>query len=258
MKPTHVLSSTAALVTMLAFVRAASAQDVPPEDAPPPPVMYTQPAPYPPPGAVVVVGAPGQPPPGYYAPGYIESPRHRDHARVRFGIEAGGGYMFASSKVGSAHGPAFNFGLRLGAQINNPWAVYLQSSVSGGVAGGFSYDGTVLGGLAGTWSNGVIAEYTLGNILHFGLGPSYDLGFGGICANSTSLGNGTTMRPSNTTSCIGSAGSAFGATGRIAATFGFVRPSRRHALSLGLNLHPMFAPSGTFFFATLNAGYEAF
>jgi hypothetical protein len=258
MKPTHVLSSTAALITLLALGRPASAQAAPPEAAPPPPppVVYMQPAP-PPPGAVVVVAVPGQAPPGYSLAGAEPRPP-ADHPRFRFGIEAGLGYMFASSTLGSAHGPAVNLGLRLGLQINNPWAVYFQSSVPIGVAAGLTRDGTAVGGVAIAWNHGMLAEVTLGDMLHLGFGPSFDQVLGGICTNSTDLGNGTTTRPSNTTSCIGSAGAAFGMTGRIAATFGVTRPSRRKAFSLGLDLHPTFTPSGTFFFTTLNAGYEAF
>lgn len=252
MKLTHVLSATAALVSLLAIGRNASAQDALPQDAPPPPpVAYTQPAP--PPGAVVVVGVQGQPPPGY---GYVESPEYRDHARFRFGIEIGGGYMFAASSLGAARGGAWNaFGLRLGVQINNPWAVYLQSSLPIGFAGGLTRDGDVLGGAAIASTNAIMAEYTLGDILHLGLGPSFDGVIGGIC---TELENGTTTQPSDKPSCIGTAGAAFGITGRIAATFGVARPSRRKAFSVGLDLHPSFTPAGAFFFTTLSLGYEAY
>lgn len=257
MKLTRVLSSTAALVTLLTIGRNASAQDAPPEAAPPPPppVVSTQPAPQP--TAVVVVGAPGQPPPGYYPPGYAEPPRYRDHARFRFGIEAGIGYMFASSSLGSARGVSINLGaLRLGAQINNDWAVYLQSNLPLGIAGGVARDGTELGGLAFAWNNSVVAEYTLGDILHLGLGPSFDSLFGLICPLNTNTGNGS--ESTNKSSCLGASGGAFGMTGRIAATLGSVRPGRRSGFSLGIDLHPTFTAAGTFFFSTLNFGYEAY
>lgn len=198
--------------------------------------------PPPPPGSAVMAPPP---PPGQPVVMVVQPPPEVDHGRFRMGWEVGAGYLITAG----VRGPALIASVRLGWQFNHLFGLYYQGALPLGIAGGTVIDDTGrsrdVGGLAISVNNSVIPEFTLGHIFHAGLGPSIDYFAGGICA--TDSGGGY---------CYGSAGTYFGIDGRLALTFGNVRPGRRAGFQLALDLHPTFTPSGVFFFSTIGVGME--
>lgn len=173
-------------------------------------------------------------------PVYVQQQPQRI-GRFRYGIDGGAGWTF----IGPLSGFGITGSLRLGWQINDNWAVYYQGDIPigfvGGEVGTRSYAGASL--FIGT---GIMGEYTLGDILSFGLGPSLDYGLGGACSSAGD--------------CYGGAGTAFGIQARIAVTLVAASSgaeSRRRGFRVGVSSHTTFL-GDVFQAINLHLGYEWF
>ena len=136
-----------------------------------------------------------------------------DSPRLRFGIggELGG---FA----GAAHGALGGIALRLGVQFNELIAIYWQSQ---GLLGRFlPAPGD---GLAGFSFNTAMLDFTVGNIVQLGIGPSLDFVWG--CSEEHQ-------------NACSSSGAYLGGDARIAVVLGGAGPGRRTGLALSLDIHP--------------------
>jgi hypothetical protein len=146
--------------------------------------------------------------------------------RLRYGADVGGGWSF----LGPLSGGAVVGSVRLGWQFNDNWAGYYQGTLPIGFASG-SYGGYEYAGAALVLGNGIMGEYTIGDVLSLGLGPSLDYAAAAVCDS----GRGS--------QCIGEGGTYFGIQARaslslIASTEG--PNGRRSALRLGLSSHTTF------------------
>jgi hypothetical protein len=94
--------------------------------------------------------------------------QRNDYARLRFGISGvGGGF------VGAAHGGMGGAEVRVGLQLNNVFAIYVQGQ---GLIGQFlPAPGD---GLAGFAFHSLMFEVTVGDTFQFGAGPSLDVIWG--------------------------------------------------------------------------------
>ncbi|MFT3766134.1 MAG: hypothetical protein QM820_11560 [Minicystis sp.] len=156
-------------------------------------------------------------------------PERADAVRVRGGISAGGGFVYAGSSVGSAVAPAVGLSGRLGVQINHPFSLYYQNMgvvvIDGGGVGILDY-------------NSFMANLTASHLVDIGFGPSVD-----VVTVSASSRSATAV--------------LFGLHGRLAVNFGASGTTpRRSGFSVGLDLHPTFGPGGTLFTMAAGVGYE--
>lgn len=155
------------------------------------------------------------------------STRRGNVGRFRYGIDGGAGWQFMDYTSG------FNLSasLRLGWQLNDQIAIYYQTDLPIGFVAGRSPSGTDISGASIIWGNAAMFEYTLNDIVSFGIGPSADIGLGAVCGGSRS------------TECIGAAGTFFGIQSRIA--FNLMpsseqNPYRRSGFRVGLAGHTTF------------------
>ncbi len=169
-------------------------------------------------------------------PVYVQQPQRL--GRFRYGFDVGAGWAF----IGPLSGFGITGSLRLGWQINDNWAAYYQGDLPIGFAGG-DYAGRTYGGAALVLGTGLMGEYTLGDILSFGLGPSLDYAGAAVCSGSY---------------CIGEGGTFFGVQARVAVTLiaaSAGAESRRRGLRVGLSSHTTFM-SDIFQAINIHLGYE--
>lgn len=217
---------------------------------------YAQPQPvYQQPQQVVVQQQPvyAQPQPVYVQqqrPVYVQQqPQYVQRGgRFRYGIDVGGGWMFTGGDGGGLSGASLTGSLRLGWQLNDQLAVYYQGDLPIGLAGG-TIGGREYGGAAIVLGNGIMGEWTFGDILSLGAGPSLDYAAGAVCASGSS------------SLCVGSAGVFFGFQARasvslISASAG--ENTRRRGLRFGVSSHTSVISSSVFQFFDLHLGYEWF
>jgi hypothetical protein len=141
------------------------------------------------------------------------SAQYRDRSRLRFGVSGvGGGF------VGSAHGFVGGISPRVGIQVNDLFAVYVQGQ---GLIGQFlPRPGDNLAGFA---FHTLMFELTLGDSFQLGVGPSLDFVWG--------------CNADYQASCVGS-GPYLGADARVAFLVGGRGPGRRSGLAFSLDVHP--------------------
>ncbi len=167
--------------------------------------------------------------------------------RFRYGGDLGLGWTF----LGPLAGVGVTGSLRLGWQFNDRLAVFYQGDLPIGLASG-TYNGRDYGGAAIVLGTGVMGEYTLGDFLSLGLGPSLDYALGSVCQSGSSGG----------TSCLGAGGVYFGLQARVSLTlFGTTagENTRRRGFRIGASSHTtFFGDVGVFQAINLHAGYEWF
>lgn len=155
--------------------------------------------------------------------------------RFRFGINAAGGGLAGDHEAGMGGGQ-----LRLGAQINDLFAIYYQGE---GFIGAWSTDSR----LAGMLYNVAMAELTLADVFQLGLGPSLDYVWG--CRDP----NG------NRDLACANEGPFFGADARLAVVLGGEGPHNRHGVTFSATIHPTwFAEDSVSVAALLGVGYEMY
>ncbi len=154
--------------------------------------------------------------------------RATDGARFRGGFSLGAGpYLpFGTSNMASAGG-AGGLTVRLGAQINHHFGVYVQSQNLVGVITGQSTAGALSGALMGHSQNALMASVIVLHTLELAAGPSFDLLAFGNCDSAT-------------LACGSGVETALGGHARAAVMLGGWAPTtaRRFGLSLSADLHP--------------------
>ena len=163
-------------------------------------------------------------------------------ARFRWGISALGGPM-----LGGVDGGVGGIDARFGAQINKDFGIYGQPLFLVGVGASISRDGSSANasGLA-LVGVGALADATFGDLFYLAGGPA--LLYGGIA-------EGTSNVDGNTSS--GQGGGFFAIATRAGFAFGSMRPERRRAFTVGLDMHVIFAYD-VVVTPLLALGYESF
>ncbi|MEZ4392240.1 MAG: hypothetical protein R3A48_14200 [Polyangiales bacterium] len=171
------------------------------------------------------------------------SARRGNVGRFRYGIDGGAGWQFMDYTSG------FNLSasMRLGWQLNDQIAIYYQTDLPIGFVSGRSPGGTDVAGASIIWGNAAMFEYTLNDIVSFGIGPSADIGIGSVCGGSSS------------STCVGAAGTFFGIQSRIA--FNLMpsaeqSPYRRAGFRVGLGGHTTFMGGTVVQSLTILLGWE--
>jgi hypothetical protein len=162
---------------------------------------------------------------------------NEDFTHFRFGLGLDGNYLLASGVNGAGVG----LQIRLGAQINQWFAVYYQGhGLVGGVVGG-SESGNA--GVLGAAFNSAMAELTL-PFVHIGAGPSVD--YVGIAGCSAASG------------CANDTGVHFGLDGRVALVIGGHGPGRHGGFAINFDAHPTFLDGATLTTLSLGLGGEMY
>lgn len=155
------------------------------------------------------------------APATVAAPV-ADGPRFRFGVELGGGVGVVTvfAPYANVAGKNYTLSLRLGAQLNNHWALMAQlgAGVTDGVVG---------------VPNALLAEYSPNRYFGVGFGPSLSV-----------------LMTRN--------GGVTGAGGMVRLTgyLGSSAPSRRHSFLYGIETNVSFLGAGLFSTATITLGYE--
>jgi|GEM_PF-1160284 len=163
--------------------------------------------------------------------------------RFRYGGDVGGGWAF----LGPLSGGGITASLRLGWQIDDNWAVYYQGDLPIAFAAG-EISGRTYGGAAIVLGTGILGEYTLGDILSLGIGPSLDYA---AIGTSTSTGGVSTT--------YGEGGTYFGVQARVMITLiasSNGAESRRRGFRIGASSHTTFFSNDVFQAINLHLGYE--
>lgn len=166
--------------------------------------------------------------------------RRGNVGRFRYGIDGGVGWQFMDYTSGFN----LNASIRLGWQLNDQIAIYYQSDIPIGIVSGRSPGGVEVSGASIIWGNAVMFEYTLNDIVSFGIGPSADIGAGRVGDGSAS---------------VGAAGTFFGIQSRIA--FNLMpsaesNPYRRAGFRVGLGGHTTFMGGTVVQSLTVLLGWE--
>ncbi len=155
-------------------------------------------------------------------------------ARGGFSFNGGGGFGVAGGGTASIAG-------RVGVQFNRWFSAYYQAlpmvflaGNENGIAAGFVF------------ANSALANFTLGDVVDLGVGPSVDYSAIGGCNAGLD--------------CNAARGVELGLHGRLALNLGGRDPltGRRSAFSIGVDVHPIFTAAGPFFLATAGIGGEWF
>jgi hypothetical protein len=146
-----------------------------------------------------------------------EEARHVDwhHPRLRLGVSGVGGGFF-----GAVHGAAGGLAVRVGVQLNDLVAVYLQGH---GLLGEYLPDPRPTS-LIGFAFHEAMVEVTLLDMVQLGAGPSLDAVWG--CDSSNGGGY------------CGASGAFFGGDFRVAFVAFHRRPEHRHGVVFSVDAHP--------------------
>lgn len=166
-----------------------------------------------------------------------EAQRHRRYySRARMGVQGDIGYVRESNS-----GIVLGITGQIGVQQNDLFAVYYQPRL----LGGSFFDGDGRASVMAFY-NTAMFDFTFGDIVQLGLGPSLDLGVVGVCRGY---------------SCDGFGGAFFGADFRIALAFGGNSPRySRSGFLLALHIHPTWVndSNNPITTVTLGFGYEVY
>lgn len=229
MKP-HTLSALASLsVFFVSGFALAQEPAAPPSAAPAPADPATAAAPAAP--------ALGQTP----TPAEKPAEQPEEAARFRWGISGYGGPL-----MGGLSGGSGGIDARFGAQITNMLGVYAQPVLLVGAGADASANGASASAVA-LYGSAVLGEVTLADLVYIGVGP--ELLFGGMGSASVST---TTSKAS------GSTGPYLSVAARAGFAFGSMRPNRRKAFTIGLDMRTVFNPGDPVIVPCLALGYDAF
>jgi hypothetical protein len=184
---------------------------------------------------IVAVAVPDQGPTGApVEPDATTKPKDAPH--FRFGMGLDGAVLVSPNVTGAAAG----LQLRLGAQINQWFALYYQGhALMGAVVGGDASAGFV-----GAAFNTIMAELTL-PILQIGFGPSLDVfGIAGCSATDLDCGSNSDV--------------FFGLDGRIGVVIGGHGPGRHGGFAINANVHPTFVNGDVVTTVSLGLGGEMY
>lgn len=234
MKP-HTLSALASLSVF--FVSGFALAQDPAASAPPTP---------PPSDPAATTAAPAAP---AIATGQTPTPAEKpaeqaeEATRFRWGISGYGGPLMGGLSGGSGGVDA-----RFGAQITNMLGVYAQPVLLLGAGADASVNGASLSGIA-LYGSGVLGEVTLADLVYIGVGPELLFGAMGSASASTSTASAKAS---------GSTGPYLSVAARAGFAFGSMRPNRRKAFTIGLDMRTVFNPGDPVIVPCLALGYDAF
>jgi hypothetical protein len=232
------LTAVLSVGVVMLMARSAAAQQPPAEGQPPAPAAAT---PAPPAGA-----EPGAPPaaaapaPGAAAPA-APAGEEEEKARFRWGISGFGGKYFVAGTGGGIGG----IDVRLGAQINNMIGVYGQPILMIGAGVSSSATGGSASALALVGASGMV-DFTFSDLVFVGVGP--ELLTGGAGYSSAGTGGASAGAES---------GTFFSVAARAGLALGSMKPTRRKAFTIGLDLHAIFTSDVTVV-PLLALGYDSF
>lgn len=156
-----------------------------------------------------------------------------DRPRVRFGLSGvGGGF------VGAVHGGVGGISPRIGVQVNDVFAVYVQGQLLLGQFLPGPGDG-----LAGFALHSLMFELTLSDVVQLGLGPSLDFVWG--------------CNEMHQRACTGT-GPYLGGDARVAFLVGDRGPGRRSGLAFSFDVHPTWFGDSASVALLLGIGYELY
>lgn len=155
------------------------------------------------------------------------------NSRVRFGISGVGGAF-----VGAAHGGMGGISPRVGLQVNDVFAVYVQGQ--GLIGQFFPTPDDHLGGFA---FHTLMFELTLGDVFQLGIGPSLDFVWG--------------CNEAHQRSCTGT-GPYLGGDMRIAFVVPTHHYTRRTGLAFSVDLHPTWFGEDASVAVLFGIGYELY
>lgn len=185
------------------------------------------------PGAAVSPGTPAEAP--------AKPKTEEESARFRWGISGYGGPL-----SGGLSGGAGGIDTRFGAQITNMFGVYAQPMLLLGAGANASATGASASGIA-LYGVGVLGDVTLADLIYLAAGP--ELLFGAMGAASASTTGA---------SASGSTGPYLSLAARAGLALGSVKPNRRKAFTIGLDLRTVLNPGDPVITPCLALGYDSF
>jgi hypothetical protein len=148
--------------------------------------------------------------------------------------------------MGGYSGGAGGIDARFGWQLNPLLGVYAQPIALLGAGASANVNGASATGLA-LAGFGALADATLADLFYVAAGP--EVLFGAVGSGSSSSNGGS--------SGSGATGPFFSVAARAGFAFGSMRPTRRKAFTVGLDLHVIFA-GDVALLPLIALGYEAF
>lgn len=172
-----------------------------------------------------------------------------DEMRFRWGISGFGGKYFVNETGGGIGG----VDARFGAQINRMIGVYgspiLMIGAGAAVKSGPSSASTSVSAVA-LYGVGALVDFTFVDMVYVAVGPEILRGAAAQAATQASTSGAGS-------SASGEAGTFFGVEARAGLAFGSMKPNKRKAFTIGLDIHTIFT-SKTTFVPVLALGYDAF
>jgi hypothetical protein len=162
-------------------------------------------------------------------------------SRFRWGISGAGGPL-----MGGYSGGAGGITTRFGYQVDSLLGFYGEPLLLVGAGASADVEGASAAGIA-LYGLGAMADITLGDFFYLAAGPELLLGAIGEVEAS---GAGTASAEAAT-------GPFFSLATRAGFALGSVRPNRRNAFTIGLDMHVVFA-SEVAIMPLIALGYEAF
>lgn len=161
-------------------------------------------------------------------------------SRFRWGISGAGGPL-----MGAYSGGAGGITTRFGWQVDSLLGFYGEPLLLVGAGASADVEGASATGIA-LYGLGAMADLTLGDFFYLAAGPELLLGAIGEAETSTTGA-----------SAEASTGPFFSLATRAGFALGSVRPNRRSAFTIGLDMHVVFA-SEVAIMPLIALGYEAF
>jgi hypothetical protein len=200
------------------------------------------------PAAAAPPGAPppGSPPPPMMAPAPAEA---EEGMRFRWGISGFGGKYFVNGTGGGIGG----IDARFGGQVNRMIGFYGQPILMIGAGASVSSNGTNAAtsvSAVALYGVGALIDFTFADLVFVAVGPELLRGAAAQAANDTSAAG-------TSSSASGEAGTFFGVNTRVGLALGSMKPNKRKAFTIGLDLHTIFTSKVTVA-PVLALGFDAF
>lgn len=188
-------------------------------------------------------------PPPYVAPTTAPEARGEDEMRFRWGISGFGGRYFVNETGGGIGG----LDLRLGAQINRMIGVYGSPILligGGATASAGPNSASTDVSLVALYGVGALVDFTFSDMFFVAIGPEL---LRGAAAQAATKADST----NTSTSASAESGTFFGIEARAGLALGSMKPNRRKAFTIGVDLHTIFTEKMTVV-PLLALGYDAF
>lgn len=169
--------------------------------------------------------------------------------RFRWGISGFGGKYFVNGTGGGIGGIDARFGVQIDEMIGVYASPILLVGAGAQVSSGATSASTSMSAVA-LYGVGLLGDLTFGNLLYVAAGPELLYGAAAQAATQADQ-NGASA------SASAEAGTYLGLEARVGVALGSMRPHRRKAFTIGLDLHAIFTTKATFT-PLLALGYDAF